>query len=257
MCSTSDSGLNRVEVAKESQWCVQPSRSSGVPQQLIDDAVKTNKSVKITKSVVHAQKPMSSASKSSSGGERPPEAGQGCPLQPRRQHFSRQEVMTVFKLRPNIRSMQTAECMRRVLSIRSKQVLNGLLAKHRRCPTNCKPVDVGLHSHCVGNKTQFTAPRTHSNQWHRLCFGHLPQLTEIFPSEHVHPLTRLTHTARECATETHARARRALIRHRYACGKLRGKAWPSSTRLDRAVLRQHCFWFCEPETKNHLLPSGR
>ncbi len=122
--SSSNPGLSGFEVTEGNfpPCCVQLSTSGSLPLTLVDHPDDPRKTTKNSNSVDKAQKTVSIVSKSSSGGERPPEAHQGCPRQPRRQHFSRQEVVTIFKLRPNIRSMQTVECVRRVLTIRSKQV---------------------------------------------------------------------------------------------------------------------------------------
>ena len=51
--------------------------------------------------------------------------------QPRRQHFTQEEVIEIFRLRPNVRSILTAECMRRKLTSRSKQVLYSKLLLKR------------------------------------------------------------------------------------------------------------------------------
>ena len=44
------------------------------------------------------------------------------PHQARRQHFTVNEVVAIFVLRPDVRNMRTGECMRRAFTARSKQV---------------------------------------------------------------------------------------------------------------------------------------
>eukprot|EP00291_Cryptomonas_curvata_P020748 CAMPEP_0172165944 /NCGR_PEP_ID=MMETSP1050-20130122/8696_1 /TAXON_ID=233186 /ORGANISM="Cryptomonas curvata, Strain CCAP979/52" /LENGTH=220 /DNA_ID=CAMNT_0012836477 /DNA_START=370 /DNA_END=1029 /DNA_ORIENTATION=+ len=131
MSSACTLGLSQFEVTADSQIRAGAAGSSSLSRNQVDNADDLTKSTKGIYSDVQSQKSSSIASNSSPGGEMPPEAGHVCPLQPRRQHFSREEVVTIFNLRPNIRSLQTAECMRRVLTTRSKQVaqLHGVTPK--------------------------------------------------------------------------------------------------------------------------------